>query len=76
MVLQVRCDQRSKMLIFRYTCDKSEVATSLTAAAGFKDSDLGRCYISLLEPLVRASLIGNKYIQVVAVLLEAPIELV
>ncbi len=24
MVLQVRCDQRSKMLIFRYTCDKNE----------------------------------------------------
>ena len=59
MVLQVRCDQSSKMLIFRYTCDKSEGDTILTAAAGFKDSDLGRCYISLLEPLVRASLFGN-----------------
>ena len=34
MVLQVRCDQRSKLLIFRYTCDKSEGVTILTAAAG------------------------------------------
>ena len=27
--------------------------------AGFKDSDLGRCYISPLEPLCRASMFGN-----------------
>ena len=52
MVLKVRCDPRSKLLIFAYTCDKSECTTLAAAAAGFKNSDLGRCYISLLEPLV------------------------
>ena len=59
MVLQVRCDQRTKMLIFRYTCDKSNGTNAASAAADFKDSDLGRSYLSLLEPLVLASLIGN-----------------
>ena len=42
MVLQVRCDPRSKLLIFRYTCDKSTGVHAAAAAAGFKDSDLGR----------------------------------
>ena len=59
MVLKVRCDQMSKMLIFRYTCDKSERVEIVTAAAGFNDSDLGRCYISPLEPLCRASMFGK-----------------
>ena len=43
MVLKVRCDQMSKLLIFAYTCDKSEGSSAVTAAAVFKDSDLGRC---------------------------------
>ena len=59
MVLKVRCDQRSKLLIFAYTCDKSEGDRAGAAAAVFKNSDLGRCYISLLEPLCRASMFGN-----------------
>ena len=46
-------------MIFRYTCEKSECASLASSAAAFKDSDLGRSYISLLEPLVRASLIKN-----------------
>ena len=62
MVLQVRCDRSSKMLIFRYTCDKSACASLASAAAGFKVSDLGRCYIRLLEPICRASMFGkNKF---------------
>ena len=48
-------------MIFHYTCDKSECTTLAAAAAGFKDSDLGRCYISLLEPLCRASMFGKKH---------------
>ena len=52
MVLNIKCDQRSKMLISRYNCDKNENDTKAAAAAGFKNSDPGRCFISLLEPLV------------------------
>jgi hypothetical protein len=59
MVLKVRCDQRSKLLIFAYTCEKSTCGRSAAAAAGFKDSDLGRSYISLLEPVCRASMLGK-----------------
>ena len=50
MVLQVRCDPRSKLLIFAYTCDKSGCSSLAAAAAEFKLSPPGRCYISLLEP--------------------------
>lgn len=53
---KVRCDQRQKMLIFRYTCEKSRWVSSAATAPGVYVSDLCRCYISQLESLVSASL--------------------
>ena len=54
------------MLTFRYTCDKSACGSFVTAVAARKDSDLGRLYISPLEPLARTSLIGNLYENAIA----------
>ena len=61
MVLRISCDQKSTSLIFRYVCETNVGVDAVTAIAGFKNSDLGRNYISPLEPLVCASLFGKTH---------------